>query len=155
MLLLIQISKNGFSKFKVKRKTVDNSNNRLHDVFFYGLYMNEEILKSKGVIPRNKRVGHAKGYKLRIGKMATLLREETSTVHGLIYSLTHKEINTLYAGSGLTEYVSESLLINTDNNQMIATLCCNLMNPPHENEKNDEYYQKLLLCMKKYNLPLP
>ena len=28
---------------------MDNSINRLHDVFFYGLYMDEEILKSKNI----------------------------------------------------------------------------------------------------------
>lgn len=52
---------------------MDNSNQRLNDVFFYGLYMDEEILKSKNVEPRNKRIAVVYDYKLRIGKMATLL----------------------------------------------------------------------------------
>jgi len=34
---------------------MDNSNSRLQEVFFYGLYMDEEILKSKGIIIRGKR----------------------------------------------------------------------------------------------------
>ena len=34
---------------------MDNSKDRLLDVFFYGLYMDEEILKSKNVNPRKKR----------------------------------------------------------------------------------------------------
>ena len=34
---------------------IDNSKDRLVDVFFYGLYMDEEILKLKSVIPRNQR----------------------------------------------------------------------------------------------------
>jgi len=34
---------------------MDNSTDRLHDVFFYGLYIDEEILKSKDILVRNKR----------------------------------------------------------------------------------------------------
>ena len=37
---------------------MDNSINRLHDVFFYGLYMDEEILKSKNIPIRNQRSGY-------------------------------------------------------------------------------------------------
>jgi len=134
---------------------MDNSKNRLHDVFFYGLYMDEEILKSKGVSLRNKRVAFANGYKLRIGKMATLLRDENSKAYGLVYSLTQDEVEKLYISSGLTEYVSESLLLNLNDGELIASLCCNLINPPSEDEKNEEYYEKLVKCMKKYNLPIP
>lgn len=134
---------------------MDNSYKRLHDVFFYGLYMDEDILKEKGVNPRNKRVGLCENYKLRIGKFATLLREENTKAYGLIYSLTHEEINKLYQGSGLTQYISEALDIKLENGENIATLCCNLINPPNSDEENKIYYEKLIVCMKKYNLPLP
>jgi len=134
---------------------MDNSNNRLQEVFFYGLYMDEEILESKGITIRNKRSGVAKGYKLRIGNMATLLRVEQSKAYGMIYSLTHNEIYKLYEGSGLMNYISEAILVTTNDNKIIATLCCNLIDPPSENEKNQEYYEKLTKCMEKYKLPSP
>jgi len=134
---------------------MDNSNKRLNDVFFYGLYMDEEILKSKKVEPRNRRVAVAGGYTLRIGKMATLLRDDKSKVHGLVYSLTHHEIDTLYAKAGLTEYVAEAIMVELEDGSFLATLCCNLLNPPADNESNDEYHKKLLLCMEGYGLPLP
>lgn len=132
---------------------MDNSNNRLHDVFFYGLYMDEEILKTKGVNPRNQRAGVVSGYKLRVGKLATLLRCENSKAYGLVYSLTYDEVEKLYAGSGLTQYIKESLLVNVDENKSIATLCCNLLDAPSEDESNEEYSLKLKKCMEKYNLP--
>lgn len=134
---------------------MNNLSDRLHEVFFYGLYMDEEILKNKGVEPRNRKVGVAQGYKLRIGNMATLLRVKNSEAYGLVYSLTQEEIEKLYAGSGLTAYIAESILIKTDENEMIATLCCNLINPPSPDEKNSDYYQKLIICMEKYKLPRP
>ena len=55
---------------------MDNSENRLVDVFFYGLYMDEEILLKKGVKIRNQRKAYVKDFVLRVGKMATLLRAE-------------------------------------------------------------------------------
>ena len=134
---------------------MDNTKQRLNDVFFYGLYMDEEILKSKGVKPRNKRVAVANGYELRIGKMATLLRKNKSKSYGLIYSLTHDEIDILYAKSGLTDYVAESLMVELEDGSSVAVLSCVLLNPPAEDESNNEYFQKLIKCMKSYNLEIP
>jgi len=134
---------------------MDNSKERLLDVFFYGLYMDEEILKSKDVNPRNKRAAIAPGYQLRVGKMATLLRDNNAQAFGMVYSLTHAEITALYEGSGLTAYVPESIVIQTKENQTISALCCNLLNPPSDDEKNEAYLEKLTLCMEKYNLPAP
>jgi len=87
--------------------------------------------------------------------MATLLRDENSKAYGLIYSLTHDEIFKLYEGSGLTSYIAEAILVTTNDNQAIAALCCNLIDSPDKNEKNQEYYEKLIKCMKKYDLPSP
>lgn len=134
---------------------MNNSKNRLHKVFFYGLYMDEDILKSKGVEPRNKQLAKAKAYKLRIGKMATLLRDENSEAYGIVYSLTYEEIDKLYKNAGLVDYVAEAILVETFDKKEIATLTCILLNPPAKNEKNDTYFESLVECMKKYKLPLP
>jgi len=134
---------------------MDNSNRRLNDVFFYGLYMDEEILKSKNVLPRDKRTAVAYGYELRIGNMATLLRKEEAKAYGMVYALTHDEIDTLYTKAGLTDYVAESLIVELEDGSSIPVLCCNLLNPPREDEHNDEYYKKLIVCMENYGLPIP
>lgn len=134
---------------------MDNSKNRLHKVFFYGLYMDEEILKSKGVVPREKQLACAKGYKLRVGNMATLLRNESSEAYGVVYSLTYEEIDKLYKGSGLTDYIAEVMVVETEDKKQIATLCCILLNPPKNDESNETYFESLKKCMAKYNLPIP
>jgi len=134
---------------------MNNSNQRLNNVFFYGLYMDEEILKSKGVKPRNKRRAIADGYALRLGNMATLLRKENATAYGMVYSLTHEEMDILYKNSGLTQYVNEALMVELENKSNIVTLCSVLLDAPKVDESNDEYYQKLVTCMKKYGLEIP
>jgi hypothetical protein len=133
---------------------MDNSEHRLQEVFFYGLYMDPEILTNKGVAPRNPRIATVKGYKLRIGKLATLLRDEKSEASGIIYSLTHDEIDKLYKDSGLLAYVPESLSATTKDNVTLSVLCCNLRIPPAADENNPEYLEKLTACMKKYNIPI-
>lgn len=132
-----------------------NTKDRLQKVFFYGLYMDEEILKSKGVEPREKILACTKGYKLRVGNMATLLREENSDAYGIVYSLTYEEIDILYKDSGLTDYVAEAVMVETEDKKQIATLCCILLNPPKDDESNDSYFESLKKCMSRYNLPIP
>jgi len=134
---------------------MDNSEKRFNDVFFYGLYMDPELLKSKGVEPRKPRKSVAKGYRLRVGKMATLLREPNAEAYGMVYALTHDEVNQLYWGAGLDAYVAEALLVETEGQDKVAALCCNLLSPPAEEESNPEYMARLVRCMEKLGLPAP
>jgi hypothetical protein len=53
-------------------------------VFFYGLFMDESLLASKGVRPTERTVGYVDGYVLRIGKRATLLPEANSRAYGVL-----------------------------------------------------------------------
>ena len=130
----------------------DNSPQRLHEVFFYGLYMDPDILLQKGVEPRNPRMGKVENYKLKIGNKATLLRETGAVAHGMVYSLTHAEINSLYWGAGLDEYAAEAMRVKAGSND-ISALCCNLIVPPEENESNQEYQTKLIQVMAKLGIP--
>ncbi len=132
---------------------MDNSKNRLNDVFFYGLYMDKEILKSKGVTPRNPRKGELKNTTLAIGNMATLLRQQGTSSYGMVYSLTHSEIDMLYRGSGLDDYVPEVVTVTTDDGD-ISALTCVLLIPPAPEERNDDYLKKLCVCMKSLGLPI-
>ena len=131
---------------------MNNLQDRLQDVFFYGLYIDKEILESKGVEARNPRIAAVSGYKLRVGKYATLLREENAKAHGIVFSLTHEEIDKLYAGAGLDMYVVEALLVETKQGASLPVLCCNLLIPPLDDESNPEYSMKLDACMKKYGV---
>ena len=134
---------------------MDTSEKRLNNVFFYGHYMDPEILKAKGVQPRNPRKAVAKGYRLRIGNMATLLRKANAEAHGIVYELTHDEVNALYWGAGLEDYVAEALVVEMEGGEKVAALCCNLLEPPDDDESNPEYQGKLTQCMKKLGVEGP
>lgn len=132
---------------------MDNSRLRLQHVFFYGLYMDPDILLSKGVEPRNPRIGTVDGYSLRVGNLATLLRESGAKASGLVYSLTHDEIDLLYAKAGLDMYVPEAVTVDLESGGRLSALCCNLLVPPNASESNDEYTEKLHACKQRLNVP--
>ncbi len=132
---------------------MNNSESRLHNVFFYGLYMAPDILTAKNVEPREPRIGFAEGYRLRIGNMATLLRDESTRAYGIVYALTHEEIKILYDQAGLDMYVSEALLVTLDSGETMPALCKNLLTPPEESESNSDYETKLVNCMRQLKVP--
>lgn len=134
---------------------MNNSENRSINVFFYGLYMDPDLLKAKGVEPRSPRKAVAKGYRLRVGKMATLVREPDAEAHGIMYQLTHDEVDKLYWGAGLNMYVAEALMIEVEGGEYAAALCCNLLVPPSKEETNSEYVSKLMRCMDKLGVARP
>lgn len=131
----------------------DNSAQRLHDVFFYGLYMDPLILQQSNVQARHPRKAHVRDYQLRIGNKATLLRAPGHQAHGMVYALTHDEIDLLYGIPGMEIYAAEALLVHTGG-ETIAALCCNLRDPPLPDEDNPGYREQLHATMEHLGLPI-
>lgn len=157
---------------------MDNSQHRQLDVFFYGLYMDADLLADKQVTANNPRLAIVRDYRLRLGNMATLLRAPGSLCIGMLYSITHADIHRLYWGAGLDAYAAEAVEANVvddrikqfdalrDIDQLYqrideysversAALCCNLIVPPAEDESNSTYQEKLLMLMQRLRIPLP
>lgn len=137
------------------RNVADNSPGRTISVFFYGLYMDPDVLRGMNVEPRDGQPGTVDGYSLRIGHKATLLRAPGATAYGMIYSISHDELDRLYWGAGLAEYRAEPLLVRTLDGEVIPAMCCNLLRPPAEHEENPDYAQSLREAMKRAGLPGP
>ncbi|WP_406054061.1 gamma-glutamylcyclotransferase [Streptomyces sp. NBC_01077] len=133
----------------------DNSSDRTISVFFYGLYMDPDVLRGKDIEPRDGQQATAEGYSLRIGHKATLLRAPGTAACGMVYSLTHAELDRLYWGAGLDEYRAEPLLVRTSDGKVISVLCCNLLQPPAEHEENPGYAQSLREAMMRAGLQGP
>ena len=134
---------------------LDNSPDRLIRVFFYGLYLDPDVLRGKGVEPRTARPGLVTGRSLRIGRQATLLRSIGGQACGVVYSITHDEFDRLYAAAGLTSYRAESVLVRTLDGDFIPALCCTLLQAPGEREGNADYARDLSEAMVRAGLPGP
>ncbi len=125
------------------------------DGFFYGLFMDSDLLKESGVFPENPRPAYADGWSLRIGNRATLVPEAGARAYGMLLALTHAELDKLYQAPGLEQYQPEALLVQTmeaDGNAVPA-LCYNLLQAPHPDEANVDYAQKLKTALAKLGFP--
>lgn len=123
------------------------------DVFFYGLFMDEDLLRSKGVMPTNLRSASLKGYQLRIGDRATLLPAQSAHVLGLVASLSHAELERLYSEPSVQAYKPEAVLVHLSDGKDIPALCFNLPEPPSTDERNTEYASKLRALARRLNFP--
>ncbi len=122
-------------------------------VFFYGLFMDDQLLRGKGANPANVRRASVPGYALRIGKRATLIPQPEASAYGILMELTHAEIEQLYSEASVTAYRPEAVLAQPADGSNVATLCFNLVVPPAPEEMNAEYATKLRELARRLNLP--
>lgn len=123
------------------------------DVFFYGLFMDAELLRSKGAFPQNLRPAGVPGFRLRIGERATLLQDSDACAHGVLMELTHDEIERLYSEASVSAYRAEAVLAQLDDGSKLPALCFNLIEPPNQNQRNPEYAAKLRELARRLELP--
>jgi hypothetical protein len=123
------------------------------EVFFYGLFMDEDLLRSKGVTAIDFRPASVLGFELRIGKRATLVPNQSGRVFGLIASLSHAELELLYSEPSLRAYRPEAVLAHLANGKTLAALCFNLVEAPSTDERNPEYASKLRALAKRLGFP--
>lgn len=79
------------------------------DVFFYGLFMDADALRSRGLDPRYPRLASVPAMALRIGARATLEPDEASTAHGIVMTLTAVDLAKLYAEPGVATYKPQAV----------------------------------------------
>lgn len=127
---------------------------RRADVFFYGLFMDEELLRDKGVSgPTDAELASVRDLELRIGERAALAPATSRRVHGVVMSLTVDDIERLYAEPSVRAYEPQALLVELDRGGVVAALCYNLPVPPPATARNPEYAAKLRAIAEKVGLP--
>lgn len=126
---------------------------RRADVFFYGLFMDEELLRAKGLDPQGPEAAAVDGLALRIGQRAALVPSPSGRVHGLVMSLTLAELERLYSEPSVQAYQPQAVLAQLAGGGTIAALCYNLSRPPEARERNPEYAAKLRAVAQRVGLP--
>lgn len=123
------------------------------DVFFYGLFMDDVLLREKGVNPENRRIAFVDDFCLVIGNRATLVPCVNGRVHGLLFSLTHSEIDALYSEDSVKIYRPEAISVHLGRGDVRPALCFNLPAPPSPDERNPQYASKLKELARRIDLP--
>ena len=123
------------------------------EVFFYGLFMDADLLRTKGADPVKIRPACVPGFALRIGQRATLVRNPGARAYGMLMELTHTEIERLYSETSVSTYRPEAVLSELADGSRVPALCFNLIVPPGPEEANSEYAAKLRDLARRLGFP--
>ena len=127
----------------------------MKDIFLYGLFMDEGVLRAKGIEPRMPRKAVVRDYQLRIGQRAMLYRQPASQAFGMVYALTDGEVDSLYNDSGLEMYQPESVVATFEDGSSSEVTTFNLPSGTETGEPNLEYFAKLRLVLERLGFPAP
>jgi hypothetical protein len=122
------------------------------NVFFYGLFMDADALRSKGLDPHDIRQAHVDDMALRLGARATLIPDPAGCVHGVLMGLLHSELDRLYAEPSVQAYRPEPVIAKLVDGALVPALCFNLPAPP-DRAGNPEYAIKLQAVARRLGLP--
>jgi hypothetical protein len=123
------------------------------DAFFYGLFMDVDVLRESGVAPLDPRRAYVDGFALRLGRRATLLPLAGARAYGMIFALTHAELERLYTAPGLEQYRPEAVVAQPLEGAPAPALCYNLREAPQPHERNPEYAARLQRALSKLGFP--
>ena len=123
------------------------------DAFFYGLFMDVDVLRQSGVKPANPRRAYVAEFALRIGQRATLVPSRGARAYGMLFALTHAELERLYNASGLEHYRPEAVLAQPIEGTAVPALCYNLLQAPESHERNPDYAIRLKSVLTKLGFP--
>lgn len=97
------------------------------EVFFYGLFMDAEVLKKNGIAGENPRKGALKGYALKIGNRATLVPDKKEVAYGIVMTVDDSSLDRLYSEASVSDYVPEQVTIALyQSDETLKATCYNL-----------------------------
>ncbi|MDQ3803203.1 MAG: gamma-glutamylcyclotransferase [Acidobacteriota bacterium] len=124
-------------------------------VFFYGLFMDFEILRRYGLEPERWQVAKLPGYDIRIAARGNLVPSDRHSVYGLLVAATHEALARLYDKSNstlTTQYFPEAVLVEAADGGWVPALC--YVAPPADGGGvNADYVNGLVELAQRFGFP--
>lgn len=121
-------------------------------VFFYGLFMDLDLLRSQGLDPQGPTVVRVDDYGLRIGARATLVAAPGERAWGVAATLAVDELESLYSEASVADYRPEPVDVVDRDGQVSKAHVYNL--PGEELAgRNRDYALKLVATASRLGLP--
>lgn len=95
-------------------------------VFFYGSYMNADVLASLDLVPQRVEIARLAGFDIRIEPLANLVPSDRDCVYGILTTATHAELDRLYHHAQHVlgaQYLPEAVLVETSGGTLRPALC--------------------------------
>jgi hypothetical protein len=94
--------------------------------FFYGSYINFEVLKEVDLAPEHFAIARLNGYDIRIQPLANLVPSDQHCVYGITATATHAELDRLYTHAQDvlgSIFLPEAVIIQTQRGSLRPVLC--------------------------------
>jgi hypothetical protein len=120
--------------------------------FFYGSFMNLDVLKAGGYVPQSNEVARLSGFDIHIRPLATLVRSDQHCVYGIVALGTHEQLHRLYSQDWVRIYLPEPVLVETLDGKWRATFC--YIAPAREaRPATNDYIDRIVGPAKHYGFP--
>lgn len=122
------------------------------NVFFYGLFMDREVLAGRDISAAEIGPGFLDGFALRIGERATLAHQAGSRAYGIVMAINPHAVAALYAEDSVADYKPEFVQVELTNGATLDASCYNL--PANRIAgTNKEYAARLLALATRLGFP--
>jgi hypothetical protein len=121
-------------------------------VFFYGLFMDEDLLRGQGLTPENGRIAELRDHDIRIGLRAFVKAEPGMSLWGVMFDLPQDQVEQLYSGPGVSDYKPVSVQAHTRGGEVLEASCYNLSDGEAPRE-DDVYLDKLIEVCQRLEFP--
>ena len=122
--------------------------------FFYGSFMNPDVLAKAEVSPSQRQMARLEGWELRISPRATLAPAPESCVYGVLAQLTHSDIDKLYTKDwfGFGTYLPEAVIVTDAAARQWAALCF-IAWQTEGGAPTEEYIGKMVAVAREFSFP--
>jgi hypothetical protein len=120
--------------------------------FFYGSFINFDVLKQSGFVHEKFEVARLNGFDIRIEPLANLIRSNQHCVYGIVVPGTHDELSRLYSQEWVGTYLPEPVLVQTLDGKWRPALCY-IAPTPEPKPASNEYIDRIVGPAKKYGFP--
>jgi hypothetical protein len=91
-------------------------------VFFYGSFINRQVLAAVGLVPDRVEVVRLWGFDIHYQPLITLVPSDRTCVYGIICETTHAELDRLYHQEWLGTYLPEAVIVQTQEGRLLPAL---------------------------------
>jgi hypothetical protein len=123
-------------------------------IFFYGLFMDADLLREKGLHPKLVGAAELPGYQMHVGNRATLIPKSQSTSYGMLIDLAEEDALALYSAPDVRDYRPEKVnAILLHDRTIQPSLCYNLPADKLDGGINPEYATRLSALILRLGFP--
>jgi hypothetical protein len=121
-------------------------------VFFYGSFINREVLKQSGYILEHYEVARLSGFDISIRPLANLVRSSQHCVFGILALATHEQLRRLCSQDWVGTYLPEAVLVETLDGTRRPALCF-IAPSPEERPASGDYIDRIVGPAREYGFP--